>query len=467
LKQITSSVHTRSIFLVFVAGCLVPLAGVLGIVATGFDILTGTGDSDKFYRPAYRLLETGVYGFAATEKSPYIPDLGILPVYPLIIAAVFKVFGLGNFIAVAFFQVVLQGMTTVAIALAARSFRISWMWPAAILAAFWPNLAYRPTTIMSETVFGFFLAWGICALLWVSKGRNILQLLALAGFCFGFAFMTRPTLLLFPLVVAPAIVYVLKRDVGVGLVKASFLSAIPFLIMFAFTAPQYIQSYKAYGEFKFTVQRGHNVLYYLYPCLSANWGCGQRDQNAITTAKKRIAEEYLNLPKENRAAHLYDTDHLKERIGKELIMDLPIATLVKGVVGSSLKSLMHNVSYEIMKRFQISPIYFGEMKSESFFGRAKEFVAAVAATPWMWVWAVFQIGLFASRGVQIASLLSLRDSPDRAKVVLLLSMIVAFMAVSVGFGSVRYRAASEPELILLTLIGWHSLKNVIVGRRFA
>jgi 4-amino-4-deoxy-L-arabinose transferase-like glycosyltransferase len=463
LKNI-NSISAFSILLMFVAGCLIPLTGILIFVLTGTDFLIGTGDSDKYYRPAYRLLETGVYGFAATDNTPYKPDLDILPVYPLIIAAVFKLFGLGNFVALAAVQMALQGASTVAIALSARSFRTEWMWPAAILAAVWPNLAYRPTTIMNETVFIFFLVWGICSLLWVSRGRHVIRLLIFSGCCFGLAYMTRPILLLFPVLVAPALIYLIKRDVGIGFFKASWLSAIPFLIMLLFTTPQYIQSYNAYGELKFTIQRGHNALFYLYPCLTANWGCGDRDEKAYIYARSRLSEEMDKLSVTQRDDVFFSED-LKEQLATELISGLPMTTFIKGVVGSTLKSLFHNVSYEVIKRFGNSPVYFGDMKSPDIFGRIKEFGAAIVAKPWMWIWCVFQAGLFFTRGLQIASLLALRDNEDRARIVLLVSMIIAFVAVSVGFGSVRYRVALEPELILLTLVGWSALMKFIKSRR--
>jgi hypothetical protein len=459
-----NQINPYTILLILLIGSAIPFAGAIALVLTETDILTGTGDADKYYTPAFRLLKTGMYGFAADENGPYRPYLDILPVYPVFIALMFKVFGMGNLIAIAFVQALMHGATTVSMALSARAFRTNWMWPAAILTAIWPNLAYRPTAIMNETIFVFFLAWGICALMWVSKGRRVLLLLTFAGICFGMAYMTRPVLLLFPIVVAPALIYLVKRDLGFNIVKATGLASIPFVIMLLFTVPPYIQSYNAYGSAKFTIQRGYNALFFLYPCLSTDWGCGTRDSRYVAIAKKRYDEELEKLT-DNEKKDVILTDELRESIAGELISEMPFQTFLKGVVGSTLKSIMHNMSYEVMRRFDYPPIHFGDMKQQGILGRISEFASAIMANPLMWIWAIFQIGLFASRGIQVAGLLALRSSDDRARIILLISMITAIVAVSVGFGSVRYRVPIEPELILLTIAGWSSLKEYIIRKR--
>jgi hypothetical protein len=447
----------------FAVGATFPLLQVFVFHLTGTDFLVGVGDSDKYFTPAIRLLETGTYGFVGDGIREYRPDLERLPGYPLFLAAVFKIFGIGNFLAVAVVQAFLFGGVTVGMAIAARSFRAEWMWPTALITAVWPNLVYRPTTIMTETLFTFYLVWGLCALLWVSKGNRVYLLLIGAGVCFGMAFMVRPTLLLFPLIVGPALVYLLKRDLSCSFMKSALLAAIPFVVMLAFTMPQYYQSYKYYGVAKFSTQSGINIINFVYPCLAIEWGCGARDMSYVKLAEEKFDAAFQKLPDEMKV-DMIATDDLRSEVGIELIKTLPVPSILNSIVGSTLKSLFHNVSYEVMGRFGLHPIFFGEMKNIGFVAQVQEFLAAIAASAWMWLWAVFQVGLFVTRGVQFIGLFMLGVGEYRARIILLIAVCTAFMGVSFVFGSVRYRTAIEPVFVLLTVAGWTVLKNRL-GRR--
>jgi hypothetical protein len=458
------SLNAIAISIIFLIGCVVPFVGVMTIVLTGTEVFIVGGDSEKFYRPAFRLIETGIYGFAAEGGQSYRPDLDILPGYPLFLAAVFKIFGLGNYTAVAFVQVILYGTVTVAIALSARSFRAEWMWPAAFLAAVWPNMVVRPTTIMSETLFLFYFVWGMCALLWLPKGRYVFWLLFSTGLCFGMAYMVRPILLFFPVLVLPAIFYILKRDLGYPVIKAFMLSTIPFLVMILFTVPQYVQSYNSYGVAKFNTQRGANALRWLYPCLAMEWGCGKRDISLVNFATDKYKAGLSKLPDADKN-NVIVKDLLREKVAAELISDLPLLTLVKGVVGSTLRSLLHNVTYEVMTRLSIPRVHFGEVDGPDVFERVRLFVISFASAPWMWLWMIFQTALMISRGVQLTGLLIIRRFKYRTKSLLLFSMILSFAGVSVGFGSVRYRTPMEPEFIIFTIIGWSILREYWVKWR--
>lgn len=453
-----SKLTARNVFLIVLVGTLPPLVAVLGLHISGFEILTGTTDSDKYYRPALRILETGQYGFTDSTSGQYRPYLDILPIYPYFLASIFTVFGKFNYLAVAVIQSLLQGGVVLAIGLTARNLRASWLWPAAILTALWPALAYRPTTILTETLFTFLFVWGLYALLSMGRARHVLPWALFAGVSLGLAYMTRPVFLLFPVILTPALIYLLRRSGGHAWIRSTGFAILPMLIMLAFTIPNYVLSFQTYGEPKFSIQKGYNALYYVYPCVAARWGCGEVDPTAAALARSELAEQLAALPESDRADPII-LDNLRTAVAASLIRDLGLAQVIRGSVGSTLKLLLHNSSYEIMERFGNSPAYFQKSSGDGFFEKAGDFFGKVFRSPWMIVWLIFQLGLFVSRGVQLAGLAGGVMSDLRPATILIAAASIAILVVSVGFGNPRYRNPLEPQLILLTLIGFATLRE--------
>jgi 4-amino-4-deoxy-L-arabinose transferase-like glycosyltransferase len=450
----------KALALIVVLGALPPLLGVLGIFVSGFDLLAGTTDSDKYYRPALRVIETGYYGFMDSETGTYLPYLDTLPGYPYFIVAIFKIFGVGNYYAVVTAQCLLGGLTVLAISLSAKAFNPRWMWPAAILAAFWPNMVYRPTAVLTEALFLTLFTWGLCALLWISNERRVwisnerwvVLLLVLGGGALGMAQMTRPVLMLLPPLAIPALIYVLRKDLAYRWRHAVPLAVLPIVVMMLFTLPNYILSYNAYGTAHFTIQKGHNALKYVYPCLAAKWGCGTPDPAASARASKNFDARIAALPKAEQD-NLVRRDKVATKLAGELIAELPLTQLARGIVGSTAKMLLHNVWYEILDRFALTRIHLGEMAGDSFLERLWNFLKEISAYPPMWPWLPLQILLIISRLVQVVGIAGVRDPVHRPRLLLVAAYMTAVAAVSFGFGNPRYRLPMEPGLILLTLFG--------------
>lgn len=152
--------NARSVLKIFLMGSVFPLLWTLLLVWKGVP-LEASGEPEKYVRGALGFVEFGEY--VSFRNGVWAPRLDHLPGYPLFLAGVFVVLGAKNYLAVAVIQSLFAGLTVVGIAFAARSIDVRWTWPAAILASVWPNLIIRSSNIMPETVFLFFLVWGLCA----------------------------------------------------------------------------------------------------------------------------------------------------------------------------------------------------------------------------------------------------------------------------------------------------------------
>ena len=432
---------------------IIPLAFDLTLALSGRDILFGTGDSDKYYKPALRLLETGRFSYIDTTTGVRVPDLDQLPVYPIFLYAVFRAFGSGAFWMAALLQTLLWGLTVVAIALAARSFHRQWTWPAALLASAWPNLAFRPSTILTETVFSFLFAWALCALLWIPRVRIPALAATGAGVALGLAHMTRPVLLLFPYLAGPVLMMMLRRDAGLSWRASVSLAVLPMVIMFAFSLPNYVQAYQAYGAPLFTIQKGINVRDYLYPCLAANWGCGDPDQTAADRALREYREAVALLPTAERNNAVFQ-DQVAIDVAERLIAELGMVRVAKGIIGSTAKLMLHTSAYEILQRFNAPVEYFGRMPGTGAWAKGTAFLRVTVTSPPMLLWAVFQATLLVSRLIQLLGMWHLVADPARRwRGILLFAGMTAILGVSIGFGNPRYRVPLEPSLILLTVAG--------------
>jgi 4-amino-4-deoxy-L-arabinose transferase-like glycosyltransferase len=138
----------------FVGGSLAAL-GLRGLLVAYFPAVT---DDSRFYADiAQNWLQHGVYGI--TNSGVITPTLARLPGYPAFLAAIFAVFGVGNFRAVLLLQGLFDLATCFLIAdLARRLFSGRAAQAAFLLAALCPFLANYSATALTETPEIFFTA---------------------------------------------------------------------------------------------------------------------------------------------------------------------------------------------------------------------------------------------------------------------------------------------------------------------
>ena len=260
-----------------------------------------------------------------------------MPLYPLLLGGIERVFGDAPRMA-AILQAVVDAGTCVLIAAlgALVSPRVGLI--AGILAAFSATLIVFSTQILTETVFLFFftlmLLAGGCFLRRPSNG-----LAALAGLAGGLALATRPALapLLaagIPLVFVAALVH--RR----GFAAASVATLLFAVGSAAPVAPVWLRNVIHYGSFSLTAQAGHHLAYWIVPLVTqrADGTPYQTTVDRMETLYRQRAQTMLCAPRKldctaegdlNAQTNPFARAAVKSDLAREAMARLPLAAYAK------------------------------------------------------------------------------------------------------------------------------------------
>jgi hypothetical protein len=238
---------------------------LLLLVALGFRLFIALrlpndepDDGRVYAQIAINVLEQHVYSH--DNQQPYAPSLIRLPGYPLVLAAVYKVFGHGNNTAVRVVQAVIDTLTCVLVALVAfewvedeeRKHRAAVI--AFALAAVCPFTAIYVATVLTEVPTNFLAVAMVLAATYAFKAtdsadrRRAIVWWGVSGLIAGLAVLFRPDSGLFAAAVGGTLVLssVLKRDF-----KGFFLSAGVLSVAFCLVlVPWTIRNYRVFHLFQ-------------------------------------------------------------------------------------------------------------------------------------------------------------------------------------------------------------------------
>ena len=176
---------------------------------------------------------------------PFAPTVGRPPLWPAIIGLVYSIFGQHNLSVRLLLSLVGAG-SCVLVALFARDiFGRTYGWVAGIVAAFYPALFVYDGWLNSESLFTFLSTLQLYALYRYAKGQQM-RWLVVSGVALSLAALTRPNgLFLFALVVAFALIAGYKRMIAwPALLRSVLVSA---LIAVALILPWSVRNYLATG----------------------------------------------------------------------------------------------------------------------------------------------------------------------------------------------------------------------------
>lgn len=471
VSTLYNNLNKTPLIISFAAGTTISMLCVFGVLLAGVPIEIW-GEAGKYTVPAKDWLAHGNYVFYSHITGNYEAYFGRLPVFPGFIAIVYYLFGNDNYLAVALAQCVVFGLTAFMVALAAKALNPKWTLAAGLLTSVWPNLLFRPATIMPETLFTFEVSCILCGLLWLlhadtpSNRKRLIQIVTATGVAMGLALMTRPSFLAFPFLVLPFFVTFYIITHRATLKSAAIIAASIVVIMVSFTIPQFLRSYQAYGTLMFTSESGFNYSSWMYPCLKTPWGCGERDREALAQVTQRLEEEVYALTPEQQSNLPY-VNQIKKKIGFEMIGALPKFDIVRAYVGAQVKLWLHNSFYQIKERFKLPGedlmlSHIAKMDGNFFVNYVKQLQYA----PWMFMWLLFESVLMLSRLLQVNAVVGAFKIPNNRYQTLLLAICaIALTATAIGLGNPRYRVPAEPALVLLTIAGfvraWPMLQHVM------
>lgn len=307
-------------------GCTIvsrPLAAVfvfaLAIRLINLALLRG---DDAFFAEA-DALGYWALGAALAKPGSFWPTLWSItdrmPLYPLLLASIYKTFGDVPRVAALVQAVIDAGTCTLIAALGALvSPAVGLI--AGMLAALSLTLIVFTTQILTDTVFLFFftamLLAGAQFLL-----RPSIGLALLAGIAAGLALATRPAVAPLLMAAVPLVfaVFVMnRRRVGPAL-AASALFAIAAA---APVAPVLVRNAIAYRSFSLTSQTGAHLAYWIVPLVQE-----RADGTPYQTTVDRIDARYRQRLAERAAdinANLFDAAELKRELAREEMARLPL-----------------------------------------------------------------------------------------------------------------------------------------------
>jgi len=208
------------------------------------------------------------HGLSAAERPPYSPTIWRTPIYPLFLAGIYAIFGHSSN-NVRIIQALLDSATCFLVYLIflacfgdskiSKRFALS----AYILAACCPFMAFFVSMIYSETLTTFLFTLSIYLFL-LAKDNKKWKYFFIAGVSIGLAFLSRPVLSLFPLLLAAVMFFTEKK--GNRKIELFRNLAVYFIALSLVWAPWICRNYISFKRFiPFSIGSGTFIWISTFP----------------------------------------------------------------------------------------------------------------------------------------------------------------------------------------------------------
>lgn len=222
-------------------------------------------DAISYDQLATSLVETGSYVDEQGQLTSLRP-----PLYPGVVAALYRIFGTGNIHAVRVFQILISLITTavvyrIGLELYSRKVGVA----AALIHCFYPTLLGFNNLILSEVTFTFFLSIAFLLATLVIKWESVTASILL-GIMLGLGALTRSSLWLF----SPLLAAFLFLACGPGIARRFRFSVIPLACFFLTVGPWIYRNTNVQETLTFIdAMGGRNVMMgnYEYTPLERSW----------------------------------------------------------------------------------------------------------------------------------------------------------------------------------------------------
>ncbi|MEW5939339.1 MAG: glycosyltransferase family 39 protein [Chloroflexota bacterium] len=299
------SLPKSSRFLLWIVLLALTLRLIILITAYNHPDRTLAPDSDGYIRPAMVLVDEGGYNDPSAIRTPG---------YPIFLAGVIAVFG-ENYFAVTALQIVLNLLTLYFLYKTARLLLPN---DEAILSAILFALALESILtaffILTETLFAFLLAVVTWTLVKYHKSPAWTWA-ALAGAVTGYAVLTRPIAMLYPLVMA-LVLLVSKTNWKTRLLHLTLSLALAAAV----AAPWIVRNYNTLGVASLSTISGRYYLYYQAAFLVAdqqNLPIEQAKQNLRAQADEIMQSQNIPESEVNR-------NNVETALARKIILAHPI-----------------------------------------------------------------------------------------------------------------------------------------------
>ena len=383
------------------------------------------------------------------ESSQSVP-LERLPLYPLFISLIFKLFDSNNLHALLISQSLLGFLTFYFLIKTLEILKIDKS--IIILTTLLLNLSiiFRFSVFLPNCLFIFLITLFTYSFTNFYFNKKIKYLLYTCFYLF-LLMLTRANFALSIFLTIPLICfYILSQDYK-KILKLQLISAL-FISYFLAVGVQYYRYHSQIGNVAYTTQSGLHLILWTIPCLSSKYGCGSRDM----TTHKILYDRYNQIIKESE----YELDEVeRNKIAKNVGINYIINDIDKkeAIISSFFgfsKLFLHSSLTEIYPSLGIDVINPSVQKGKSFKEKIMNFTLLGINDFKYFFWLIAIIFVFISRVFQLyAIIIYLKPNILRLYIFVLTSMMFTTIIPALGIGNPRYRSDSETLFLIIGALG--------------
>ena len=393
--------------------------------------------------------------YSATSKY-WLGDLsqeysiGRLPIYPIFIFIVYKIFGVDNYNALIFFQAILGFFSFLYLIKILEELNLSKN--LIILATIFMNFSmlFRFSVFLPNCFFIFFLIISIYFLTKFFKSNQIEYFII---FCLIFAILllTRPIFQFTIFLTIPLIIfYIYKSKVSLKFIMilsllASYISGVGI---------QILRNYNFDKSILYTSQSGHHATW-IVACLSKKYACGTKDMEVYEYISNKSEKEILKLTNKS----LEQQNKIRINVSREYILEnFSFSQFIVSAFFSYLKVLFHSSLIEIYGALDLEASALYSSGENNFLGKLKNIFNSAISNPLILFWLISIFTITILRTIQVYGMIvGFKDKKKRIYIAIISSMAFLIFITTIGLGNPRYRSEMEPLLIILGAVGIDNL----------
>jgi hypothetical protein len=429
--------------------CLMP------IIFCFFVFLTGNVNYDDLFE-LRKYSATSKYWLGNLDQEY---SVGRLPIYPMFIFIVYKIFGVDNYNALIFFQAILGFFSFLYLIKILEELNLSKN--LIILATIFMNFSmiFRFSIFLPNCFFIFFLIISVYFLTKFFKSNQINHFII---FCLIFAILllTRPIFQFTIFLTIPLIIFYIFKS------KVSFKFIMILSLLASYISGMGIQILRNYNFDKsilYTSQSGHHFMW-VVACLSKKYACGSRDMEVFNYISNKSEEEILKSTNKS----LEQQNKIRINVTREYILEnFSFNQFIFSVFFSYLKVIFHSSLIEVYGAFDLKVSALYSSGENNFLGKLKNIINSALSDPLILFWLISIFTITILRAIQIYGMVvGLKDQKKRIYVAIISSMVFLMLITTVGIGNPRYRSEMEPLLIILGAIGIDKLYKKLSKKKF-
>ena len=379
-----------------------------------------------------------------------------LPLYPLFITLIFKIFGDYNLVALIIAQSILGSATFYYLIKTFEKLNISESLIILLTLLLNLSIIFRFSVFLPNCLFVFLITMFLynCTNFFYFKKTKSVYLISLLIFLM---MLTRPIFQLSIFFTIPILGFFIVKQGFSRNLKIKFISIL-ILSYFLSAGVQFMRYYNKSESISYSTQSGYHLIYWVIPCLSQQYGCGSRNMEIHSLLKQRfeneIVKKNLNEVEKNKIAWKVGINYFLTEMDK--------SEALKSAFFSYSKLLFHPTLTEIYPSFSVEFKNFSALSGDNFEQKIILFFKKSFSEVKYFIYMLSLLFIFFLRIFQLIGVFSLKKNSNSLYFILtLISLIMVIIIPAVGIGNPRYRSEIEVILVILGAIGIDSIYKKI------